>query len=847
MDKKYPIKTDLFRFVTTRTPNQLNQVSTAASFIQHPNIAKSKINSCPLPPKEDDREFEEYLNSFRAVDNYKDIRKINEKLYDVSSVFFRNRNFFPKIETTEIDEYLLTDDQQIAVWDQLFYQVMTSASSYVRQATIQLIITNNIVKNLKLQKEDPEKFQKLLQAKIVIPSLAMSCFKPWIYRECSGSLEGVTNLGIADFRRVEQEVCCYVPGEVSHIENVLAREYKERSSRNLVRSEETIEVTNEIEVENLTDVSTTTRNEISTEIASVLNEVKGSNFGGSVGVSAEYMGAQIDVNAYADFANSNSSSFSNSTSKSYAEEVTKRALERIVQRTKEKRTSTIIKEFEENNKHGFDNRKGDKHVTGIYRWVDIIYKNRLVNYGKRLIMEFMVPEPAEFYKRIQKYKNQSNSTEESEDTATPPKEIKEFGINSPEDIDNENAINAASYYGVNVEEIDTSDKTLTKSLAPPQPISHERYTQSLPLQGIVVDPDYELYKITGSYTFEYRANSWSSSAEAFCDFTFGSKIVSSARHYSANKDTDTVSVNLNYAPGVPGTIPVSVSFSGMFGVYGAVSIKCRLKQSVISDWQNDIYNQLQSAYNQMKSQYESDQAQAQEQASGEQFGQEEQSNPVLNRITEQRELKRACIEMLIKPFCREQGEKLYDDINACDQYEIPQVNQNSKFRDYTAQTKFFEQAFDWDLISYLFYPYYWADKCDWGDLMNSENSDTIFQAFLQAGMARIVVPVREQFNEAVAYYLETGDIWLGGDLVPETDNDLYLSIAEELSEPEGAVEDEWETRVPTTLAIVQDKSAQLDEDGLPCCNVVENEDTTTNINESNTILGNIIPTDPETT
>ena len=69
---------------------------------------------------------------------------------------------------------------------------------------------------------------------------------------------------------------------------------------------------------------------------------------------------------------------------------------------------------------------------------------------------------------------------------------------------------------------------------------------------------------------------------------------------------------------------------------------------------------------------------------------------------------------------------------------------------------------------------------------------------------------------------------------------------EELSEPEGAVEDEWETRVPTTLAIVQDKSAQLDEDGLPCCNEVENEDTTTNINESNTILGNIIPTDPET-
>ena len=33
----------------------------------------------------------------------------------------------------------------------------------------------------------------------------------------------------------------------------------------------------------------------------------------------------------------------------------------------------IVEEFEENNKHGFDNTKGDKHVVGVYRWVDKIY------------------------------------------------------------------------------------------------------------------------------------------------------------------------------------------------------------------------------------------------------------------------------------------------------------------------------------------------------------------------------------------------------------------------------------------------------------------------------------------
>ena len=70
-----------------------------------------------------------------------------------------------------------------------------------------------------------------------------------------------------------------------------------------------------------------------------------------------------------------------------------------MQKTTKKRTSRILREFEENNKHGYDNRQGESHVTGVYRWVDKIYKNRLVNYGKRLMYEFNVPEPSRFFKK----------------------------------------------------------------------------------------------------------------------------------------------------------------------------------------------------------------------------------------------------------------------------------------------------------------------------------------------------------------------------------------------------------------------------------------------------------------
>jgi len=50
---------------------------------------------------------------------------------------------------------------------------------------------------------------------------------------------GVKQIGIADYLKVEQTVHCYVEGEVSHIENIMAREYKEKATRRLSRTEET--------------------------------------------------------------------------------------------------------------------------------------------------------------------------------------------------------------------------------------------------------------------------------------------------------------------------------------------------------------------------------------------------------------------------------------------------------------------------------------------------------------------------------------------------------------------------------------------------------------------------------
>jgi hypothetical protein len=859
MSKSVPIRTDVFRFITIRTPEHLEIANKNLRFVVHPDISTSRIKSCPLPPPDKGSApevFQSYLNTFSPLKTYKDVRALNTKLYDAMSSSVKKKLTIKETYRALAGAGQSTDSVSlsavgspsmefkvvISLFDTLFYQVITSQDNYVRQACSQMLIANHILKNG--EAFDSLGMTKLTDIKIEIPSQVFDCVRPWRYKECGGELNGIQNLGIADFRRVEQEVCCYVPGEVSHIENVMAKEYKERSTRNYVRTENTIETSRETEVENLTDVTTSTRNEISTEVASVLESDKSANYGGSLGVSGTWGGATINVNAYADFANSNSSSYSNTEAKTYAEEVTRRALERIVQKTSEKRTSKIIKEFEENNKHGFDNRLGDKHVTGIYRWIDIIYKNRLVNYGKRLMVEFMLPEPSEFYKRMLKYVPADGDAENT-DVPQPPKKLEEFQITKSDDITLANINVAASYYGVPVAALPTSQITLTKDLSPLAPVDHNRNINTQSLIGITIPPEYEADTIVGSYTYEYRAGSATSSQQAFCDFTFGGKIVSSGRHYSGSRKNETVNINLDFVPNLAGTVPVSVAYSGCFGFYGAASIQCILKASVIKDWQSDAYNKMLAAYNKMLDEYnrkldEIEQAnQANETAAG-----EKHVNPAMNRIVEQRELKRMCIEMLMKPFCKIQGMNNIKDINACALYDIPQVNQTAAFAEYTRVVKFFEQAIDWQIMSYLFYPYYWADKCDWAELMQSENEDMVFQAFLQSGMARVVVPIRQQFTEAFAYYLKTGDIWLGNDLVAGADNDLYLSIAEEMQTIEGTVEEEWETRVPTTLAIIQGKSAYLEQEGLPCCHlseIIDGEEVTSGILPSGDTLQIINP------
>jgi len=132
-----------------------------------------------------------------------------------------------------------------------------------------------------------------------------------------------------------------------------------------------------------------------------------------------------------------------------------------------------------------------------------------------------------------------------------------------------------------------------------------------------------------------------------------------------------------------------------------------------------------------------------------------------------------------------------------------------------AYLQFFEQAFEWHQMTYVFYPYFWARKERWPMIQQLQDQDPLYEKFLKAGAARVLVSVRPGFEGAVTHFLDTGSVW-GGHGTPDLASPLFVDIVQEIKEQQGAalqeapVIDRWPARVPTSLVYLQEDATLPD-------------------------------------
>lgn len=660
---------------------------------------------------------------------------------------------------------------------------------------------------------------------------------------------GITNLGIGDFMKVEQELCCYVEGEVSRIENVMAKEFKQRSTRNLVRSEITVEESSEREVENLTDTTSTERYEMQTEISETLQEDQSRNFGASASVSGGFGGFGFSASANYSTTSSSSTSSGFNEAQAYAQEVTERAMQRVVEKVSRKRTSRILREFEETNEHGFDNREGDFHVTGIYRWVDKVYENRLHNYGKRLMYEFMVPEPAKNFKHYLAG-DENGATVNNDGTFVAPQLPRDpelLFVENNESLDfitRETHGVLAGIYGAEIEPLPARLIEIGKAYA-----ENVYLNGGKPLAETNTDTD----RLSGAYSYEVDIPEGYHCTQHGFRFTYFTHTEFPPDDREGGAHAHLLIGNNNYterqigaedvfplridghiqSPQQEVTFPISIRTRSVGAFNLNVTIYCELKSEAIEAWRQQAFMALKAAYRERVQEYNDYIAQQQAQQASEDA--EESNNylinPLIARAIEKRELKKLAIWLITKINTAPNGSDIRDiGLDLYNNYEHTHGGFDPRFsfyEEYAAQIKFLEEAFDWEIMAYTLYPYYWTQRLRWEELIKTtSNSDFIFQSFLQAGMGKMIVPVKAGYEQAVMYYLNTGQI-LSPDtqIIPELDE--YQGVMGALNMPEDTdVGEPWKTRIPTSLTIIQSGSNPLELDGLGSCEPVEEPDDT---------------------
>ena len=575
-------------------------------------------------------------------------------------------------------------------------------------------------------------------------------------------------LGIADLLVLEQELLRYELGEIAHIENVLKSEVRSRRFKTKDTTAVSQTTSTETTEEKDQDLSSTTRFQLQTESQTVINDAASKSAG--LTIHASY-GPSVDATANYNTTSSSSTQQSNTAAMSYATEVTKQAVDRVQTQTLTTRTATTTHEIVEINRHSFDNKDGTADITGIYRYLDTIYSAQIVNYGRRLMLEFIVPEPAAFLRFAL-----SNKPVKAVDQVNPDPpgyclaDGASFVALQAADITRENYLYWASEYGAaDVDPPPASVIIASGSLKSPDQMQTVGQT-------LLCSDMFDVTIADGYLTQSAFVNIYGETQAGTHRIVVQLQDQQSM-YVEPWDDQNTFVLHLQPTP----TLTVTVNSIGFHNYEIVATVFCTLSNEKLQDWQLKTFNSVMNAYNDKKSSYDTAIAEAQLQAGD---GTISGTNPEVNRVTEQTELKKGCISLLT-------GQR-FELFDAMQRNVAPHGYPEIEFDEAKAEGTYiqmFEQSFEWNNMVYLFYPYFWGEKDDWVTIAQITDDDPLFAQFLQAGAARVQVPVRLGFEDNVLTYLSTGEIWAGEGTVINSDggtpDPLHLSIIDELKSKTG--------------------------------------------------------------
>ncbi len=556
--------------------------------------------------------------------------------------------------------------------------------------------------------------------------------------------------GVGDLQLVRQTLKRYDLGEISHVENVLDGEQHERTFRRSRTDETFTLIEREQDETSERDLQSTERFELQSQAKETINDSLSLQTGFQL--SASY-GPTVSVGVTAAGAYDRASEQSDETSTGYAREVVEQASSRLTDRTLERRETRTSEQTEDFTKHAVDNSKDSSgHVVGVYRWLDKIYEAQVVNYGKRTLFEFVVPEPAAFYRHVEGDQVSRGAL----DPPIPPS----LGSGedppplSPAELNEDTYTDLAARYGAEGVEPPPS-KLIVGGITLERPAAsgdRSRTTKTMELQvpsGYAAVRADVTYSLGGGDTRDFQ--------------------LLVGAHFFSRGDSQEFDLG-----GERQTIPIALITRDTEALVATVVVDFDRTPEHFAAWQFDTFAAIMAGYQKQKLNYDAAAAAAQVQAGTQMGGR----NPAANQEIIHSELKKAALSLLTAQH--------FDAFDAVQQEpgEYPQFDVDEALLE-GGYIQFFEQAFEWQNLTYVFYPYFWGRKHEWPTVSLRDDVDPLFGQFLRAGAARVQAPLRPGFEAVIAYFLEFGQPWNGVD-PPLVDDELYVALVEEVRGQTGA-------------------------------------------------------------
>lgn len=558
----------------------------------------------------------------------------------------------------------------------------------------------------------------------------------------------------------ESKLVGYAANEISHIENILAGEKKKREHERTVSVEELVEEEAETETESERDLETSDRFELETESAETLR----TDFSISTGVNTSGKYGLTRVATQTDLGLQVSNERARHETQSTATEIVERSLERTREKVRKLRRTTRIETLRELSFHKIDNTTAGVGLSpedraGIYYWVDKVEEVQLHQYGKRLFVEFYIPEPAVTLLEVAAGTD-SELRKPARFQVTPQKIgldnymcltglYQAEGVEAPP----HSYVQVGRHWTTGVREsanrLKTED-TISGYIKIPDGYVPEDGWLSVTGRGVnekLTEEDESGAKIPGRDIFNAHVS------------VAGHTVLDELGQIEEKKKSDDERATHYYkefrvkpfaAAGDLG-IPVACRLSGHHDNVGTlnVTLKCVASYPLMQRWRLDTYEKLRAAHAQIVEDYELRRAQEDFQAEAAQpFS---SRPPATNRDVERDELKKWAIKMML--VSGTETDPL--DFDAVESVETMQEISPAGADALAPKARFLESAFEWQHMSYFAYPYFWGRRDSWHMRQRIRvPNDPRHEAFLRAGFVRAVVPILPGFESRVMQFLD---------------------------------------------------------------------------------------------